>query len=200
MLNRARSSLGWLRGAAWIAIGFRCSTAQAQAIAEEGANTSTNVASSRDWALELNPLEVGLGRASFNLEVALAAHHALMLTLDAQPNTGDIGAGVWGELGYRFYSGAGGLQGFFIGPSIGAGTFTYFTDEVAGQQGARSINVALDCGYQFALRSGVMLGFGLGAQYQGVQHDHDVRNDPTNEVELESGVLPRVLFSIGYGG
>ncbi|HEY3253781.1 MAG TPA: hypothetical protein VGJ91_07530 [Polyangiaceae bacterium] len=132
--------------------------------------------------------------------MALTAHDALMLTSLVQASSADIGPGVWGELGYRAYSGDGGLQGFFIGPSVGAGAFTYFSDQAAGGQEARSFNIAADCGYQFAWRSGLMLGFGLGAQYQHVWHDYPVRNDPINQFELESTVLPRVLFSVGYGG
>jgi hypothetical protein len=162
--------------------------------------SSARAASSRNWAIELNPLQLALARASINLEVALTAHDALMLTSLVQASSADIGPGVWGELGYRAYSGDGGLQGFFIGPSVGAGAFTYFSDQAAGGQEARSFNIAADCGYQFAWRSGLMLGFGLGAQYQHVWHDYPVRNDPINQFELESTVLPRVLFSVGYGG
>jgi len=157
-------------------------------------NASSAPAASRRWAIELNPLELAVARASINFEVALTPRDALMLTTLVQPSSADIGAGVWGELGYRVYSGDGGLQGFFIGPSVGAGAFTYFTDQSAGAQNAHSFNVAADCGYQFAWRSGLMLGFGLGAQYQHVWHDYPVRNDPINQFELESGVLPRCYF------
>ena len=175
--------------------------ARAQATDRMNANApSAPAVSFRKWAIELNPLELAVARASVNFEVALTAHDALMLTSRVQPSTADIGAGVWGELGYRVYSGDGGLQGFFIGPSVGAGAFSYFTDQSTGEQDARSFNVAADCGYQFAWRSGLVLGFGLGAQYQHVWHDYPVRNDPINQFELESTVLPRVLFSVGYGG
>jgi hypothetical protein len=184
----------------FLGTGIVCGASLARAQATGEGDASTKAPSPRTWAIELNPLELELARASINLELAPATHHALMLTFDAQPSTADIGAGVWGELGYRFYAGDGGLQGLFVGPAIGGGMFTYFTDEVTGEQSARSVNAAFDCGYQFALRSGVTLGFGLGVQYQHVWHDHDVRNDPVNEVELVSGVLPRLLFSVGYGG
>jgi hypothetical protein len=161
--------------------------------------SSARAVSSRDWAIELNPLELAIARASINFEVALTAHDALMLTSLVEPRSAGTGAGVWGELGYRLYSGDGGLQGFFIGPSVGAGVYTYFTDQSAGEQDARSFDVAADCGYQFAWRSGLMLGFGLGVQYQHVWRDYPLANDPINQFVLESGVLPRVLLSVGYG-
>lgn len=162
-------------------------------------NDSRTGAPSRRWALELNPLELTFARASVNFEASLAKHDCLLLTVIAQPETGDIGAGAWGELGYRFYAGEGGLEGFFAGPSVGLGALGYFTDTVRTAQVAKSIDVAFDVGYQFAFRSGVMLGLGLGLQYQHVWHDYSVRNDPINEFELESSALPRLLFSIGYG-
>ncbi|HEY1537026.1 MAG TPA: DUF3575 domain-containing protein [Polyangiaceae bacterium] len=155
--------------------------------------------SKRHAAVELNPMALNLAHLSINIEVALAGHHALVLAPILQLGGSDVGSGFLGELGYRFYSSDEGLQGFFMGPSLGAGTFTYYTDQVSGAQRASSISVAFDFGYQFALRSGVMLGFGAGVQYQRVHHDYDVRNDPVNGLVLDSGVLPRILFSVGYG-
>lgn len=193
--RRART---WVQFSLCILIVSSSAAARAQATDRLNAKKSSAL-SSRNWAIELNPLELVLARASINFEVALTAHDAIILTSVAQPRSADIGAGVWGELGYRVYSGEGGLQGFFIGPSVGAGVFTYFTDQATDEQDARSFNVAADCGYQFAWRSGPMLGFGLGAQYQHVWHNYPVRNDPINQFELESAVLPRVLFSVGYG-
>jgi len=193
--RRART---WVQFSLCILIVSSSAAARAQATDRLNAKKSSAL-SSRNWAIELNPLELVIARANIHFEVALTAHDAIILTSVAQPRSADIGAGVWGELGYRVYSGEGGLQGFFIGPSVGAGVFTYFTDQATDDQDARSPNVAADCGYQFAWRSVPMLGFGLGAQYQHVWHNYPVRNDPINQFELESAVLPRVLFSVGYG-
>jgi hypothetical protein len=157
------------------------------------------VGPSHHWALEYNPLELMVGRVSANLEVGLGAHQALMLSpMILPPNTGDVGGGFWSELGYRFYSEDDGLSGFFVGPSVIGGTFSYFTDEHSGRQRGSAIGVALDGGYQFVFRSGFVLGFGVGAQCQQVTRSYEIRNDPLNEIIVETGVLPRILFSLGY--
>lgn len=146
MLGRARRT-SRPRGRTWVQLSLCIlivsSNAAARAQATDRVNAKTSSAlSSRNWAIELSPLELLRARASINFEVALAAHDAIILTSVAQPRSADIGAGVWAELGYRVYAGDGGLQGFFIDPSLGAGIFTYFTDQAAGEQDARSFNIA----------------------------------------------------------
>jgi len=151
------------------------------------------------WAVEYNPLELMVGRISANIEVALGAHHALVLSpMVLPPSTGDVSGGFWSELGYRFYASDDGLSGFFAGPSVLAGSFSYFTDQHSGSQRGSAIGAAFDGGYQFVFRSGFVLGFGVGAQYQQVKRSYEIRNDPLNEIIVETGLLPRILFSLGY--
>jgi Protein of unknown function (DUF3575) len=155
--------------------------------------------SAHAWALEYNPLALTLGRISANLEVAPTTHQALILSpMMLPPNSGDVAGGFWTELGYRLYSGSEGLSGFFVGPSLILGKFSYHTDALTGTQQGSSIGGAVDFGYQFVLRSGFVIGFGVGAQYQRVKRSFEVRNDAVNEIIVETGTLPRLLFSIGY--
>ena len=193
--NRSgRRSLGW----AALGIGL-CSSATAYAEPLERADSQNAIAAApRHWAVEVNPLAALLLRASANVELSPSAHHALILSPIAQLDTGDIGSGIWGELAYRYYSDTGGLEGFFLGPALILGSFSYSTDARPDRQHGSAVGAAIDAGYQFVFRSGMVLGLGLGAQYQHVEKSFDVRNDPINEGTIETGFLPRLLLTIGY--
>jgi hypothetical protein len=180
-----------------VAIGL-CSSATGAAEPAAEATAESAAATPRHWAVEWNPLAAALFRASANLELSPSTHHAFTLSPIVQLDTGDIGTGIWGELGYRYYSGAGGLEGFFVGPSLVLGSFNYATDARPDKQHGSAAGIAIDAGYQFAFRSGLVLGLGLGAQYQQIKKSFAVRNDPVNEATIETGVLPRILFTVGY--
>ncbi len=75
-------------------------------------------------ALTLNPLSLILTRIGLNVEYLPAAHHGIMLNPYGQfISAGDNANGTkytnWGaELGYHFYTGSKGANGFFVGPSL----------------------------------------------------------------------------------
>ena len=68
------------------------------------------------------------------------------------------------ELGYRYYSGQGGLRGFFAGPSLIISSFT-----ATAQNGSKTpyldYGLAGDIGYEALVVDRVSLSLGLGLQY-----------------------------------
>ncbi len=79
-------------------------------------------------AITLNPLSLILTRIGVNVEYLPARHHAIIVN----PYFQSIGTGegvtetkytnFGGELGYRFYTGNRGANGFFVGPFVTAMT------------------------------------------------------------------------------
>ena len=157
-------------------------------------------------ALELNPLGVAIGRYSIQGEYMLARHHAVTLSpfftsTSIKANDKEIGSlsGFGGELGYRFYTGSRGANGFFVGPSV---LFAkYSSDSVVGNksQGFTAMGGALDLGGQFIIGPGVVVGFGGGLQY--TKNSEDLNTNGLNlasAVIAGGGVRPRALLAVGY--
>jgi hypothetical protein len=156
-------------------------------------------------AITLNPLTLLLGRYGANVELLPAKHHALVanpyfgmanVTLnDVKTSYSMYG----GELGYHFYSGSRGANGFYVGPS-----FIYMRTReheecgspgcsVAADMDFSTYGMAVDLGGQWVADSGFTIGGGGGLMY--------LRSDATrngNGVARFEGVLPRLLFTIGY--
>jgi hypothetical protein len=162
--------------------------------------------------LELNPLGFAIGRYSLNVEYMLARHHALILTpfFDSTPvkvNDVDLGSltGFGGELGYRFYTGDRGMNGFFIGPSVLFASWSQsLPDGVPANtpkpDGFTAIGGALDLGGQAVIGPGVIVGAGFGLQY--TKNSIDIKTDGLNIASAAiagGGVRPRFLLSVGYG-
>lgn len=163
-------------------------------------------------SLELNPLGFAIGRYSIQGEYMLARHHAVTLNpfyahapVTVTVNGKDIDAGslngFGGELGYRFYTGSKGANGFFVGPSVLFGS--YSQSGGVGTQASdsfTSIGGAVDVGGQFIIGPGVVLGFGGGLQYTKTSQD----NVDTSNLNLASaiiaggGIRPRALLAVGY--
>jgi hypothetical protein len=170
----------------------------------------------RRWlSVEWNPLPLfTLSKASLNVAFAPAEHHALTLSpfyswaqtepvylLDAQGNptvrlphqTFD---GFGAELGYRYYSGAGGLRGFFAGPSLITAHF------VAGAENGEQVpfwdfGIAVDAGWQMLIADHLLLSAGAGVQYLFQDRTIPPQSFPAR-LYANGGVLPRVLLSIGW--
>ena len=136
----------------------------------------------------------------------LARHHAVTLSpfftsTSIKANDKEIGSlsGFGGELGYRFYTGSKGANGFFVGPSV---LFAkYSSDSVVGNksQGFTAMGGALDLGGQFIIGPGVVIGFGGGLQY--TKNSEDLNTDGLNlasAVIAGGGVRPRALLAVGY--
>ena len=164
-------------------------------------------------SLELNPLGFAIGRYSIQGEYMLARHHAVTLnpfyahapvTVTVGGKDVDAGSlnGFGGELGYRFYTGSKGANGFFVGPSVLFASYSQSGGVGAGTASSdsfTSVGGALDVGGQFIIGPGVVLGFGGGLQYTKTSQDIDTANlNLASAVIAGGGVRPRVLLAVGY--
>jgi hypothetical protein len=162
----------------------------------------------RVLSVEWNPVALVIARISANIEIAPADHHALVLSPFyfypvTSSFTNDSGAivdrqkfeGFGGEIGYRYYTGRGGLRGFYAGPSVfalfprltaGNGTHTSFSD----------VGAALDIGYQALIVNAWVVSVGGGAQYTWTSASIPRQQMPATVV-ANRGVQPRVDFSVG---
>jgi len=184
--------------------------------AEQPAPKDDDADSVKHIALELNPLGFAIGRYSVQGEYLLARHHAITLTpffahasVKSTVNGVDIDGGsltgFGGELGYRFYTGNKGANGFFIGPSVlfasySASAPTGATAAAAsGDSSFTSLGGAVDLGGQLLIGPGVVLGLGAGLQYTTTSQDIDTSNLNLASAALAGhGVRPRFLLAVGY--
>ena len=165
-------------------------------------------------AIAWNPLALlTIGKLSADVVVAPFAHHALVLSpfyastttvpiavFDDRGNGTQLAAqrfrGYGGELGYRYYSGDGGLRGLFVGPSLIVGAF----EATAGDGDKTSfldVGLAADIGYQALVADRVALGIGAGAQYVMTTESLPEQQLPSR-LYANSGLRPRLLFSLGW--
>ncbi len=164
-------------------------------------------------SLELNPLGLAIGRYSVQGEYMLARHHAVTLnpfyahapvTVTVNGQSADAGSlnGFGGELGYRFYTGSKGANGFFVGPSFLFGAYSQsggIGPASTASSSFTSIGGALDVGGQFIIGPGVVLGFGGGLQYTSSGRDGDTSNlNLASAVIAGGGIRPRALLAVGY--
>jgi len=162
-------------------------------------------------SLELNPLGLAIGRYSIQGEYMLARHHAVTLnpfyahapvtiTVNGQDVDGGSLNGFGGELGYRFYTGSKGANGFFVGPSVLFGSYSQSGGVgTASSDSFTSIGGAVDVGGQFIIGPGVVLGFGGGLQYTKTSQDIDTANlNLASAIIAGGGVRPRALLAVGY--
>jgi hypothetical protein len=130
----------------------------------------------RRLAITLNPLALPWGRVSGNVELLLAAHHAIV----ASPNalfadvsrggllalalgfTQSASSGAGGEVGYHYWwYGHDGLRGPFFGPSLLLGVTSAAT--VGDPSRAQAYwGAAIDVGEQAILSGGFTIGGGAG--------------------------------------
>jgi hypothetical protein len=157
-------------------------------------------------SLELNPLGLAVGRYSIQGEYMLARHHAVTLnpfftSTSIKVNDVEVGSltGFGGELGYRFYTGSKGANGFFAGPSV---LFASYSSSAVGGGSSQSFTAlggAVDIGGQFIIGPGVVLGFGGGLQYTKNSEELNTANlNLASAVIAGGGVRPRALLAVGY--
>jgi hypothetical protein len=106
--------------------------------------------------------------------------------------------GFGGELGYRFYTGEKGANGFYVGPSL---LVARYSTSVGGQSGESfsSIGAAVDAGGQWVIGPGVVVGFGFGLQYTSVSGDANTSGLPLSAAVIAgNGIRPRTLLTVGY--
>ena len=146
----------------------------------------------KQFAFTFNPLNLIIGRYGFNFEYQPVPHHGLIATLHYDYLRRDAGDneclaectetlnGGGGELGYRFYSGKQGFNGFFAGVSLlvsehklryadmataGPRLGTLFASEDLTFTG---VGGAFEIGWQWQLDH-VTLGGSVGLQYMKTQ-------------------------------
>jgi hypothetical protein len=173
----------------------------------------------RRIALEIQPLPIitDLGKWTADVVLAPLDHHAVVATAfytatatapivlqgaDGSPMTRlpeQIFHGAGFELGYRYYAGSGGVRGWFVGPSLiavsmferqgqyGDGSHTHYLD----------LGLAMDAGYHVLVADRVSLGFAVGVQGLVTSKDVPDQQFPA-KIYANSGIAPRLLFSIGW--
>jgi hypothetical protein len=169
------------------------------------------------FAITLNPLAALIGRYSIQGDYLFAPHHALVVnpfftyapikvTVQGKEIDGGSLLGFGAEVGYRFYSGGRGAEGFFIGPSV-IGAF-YSQSAPTGVNGAAaatsdsfgSFGGAVDIGVQQMFGPGILVGGGFGLQY--TKTTKDIATDNLNlasAIIAGGGLRPRLLATIGFG-
>jgi len=161
------------------------------------------------FTIMANPLGLLIGRYSLQLEYQPVLHHAITLTpfythapvkvtIDGHEIDGGSLNGGGAELGYRFYTGKKGPNGFFVGPSF---LFGSYTQSFEGQKGDSftSMGGAVDFGGQAVIGSGFVIGGGFGIQWTKTSKDINTENlNLASAIIAGGGTRPRFLFSVGY--
>lgn len=162
----------------------------------------------RQFAILANPLALSIGRYSVQVEYLPALHHAIVLnpvythapfkpTINGQEVDAGSLNGIGGELGYKFYTGNKGPNGFFVGPSF---LFASYSSSLSGtaDKSFTSVGAALDVGGQ-AVLGGFTIGGGFGLQVTKTSEDFNTEDfNFAASVIAGGGWRPRALFTIGY--
>ncbi|HET7543651.1 MAG TPA: hypothetical protein VFK05_27450 [Polyangiaceae bacterium] len=161
------------------------------------------------FTLLFNPIGLFVGRYSIQAEYQPVLHHAITLnpfydhtsvkvtTNGVEEDIGSVSGGG-AELGYRYYTGRKGPNGFFVGPSF---LFAAYTQTQTGvpDLSFTSFGAAVDVGGQAVIGSGFVIGGGFGMQW--TKNSKDINTDNynfTSALIAGDGVRPRFLFSLGY--
>ncbi len=159
-------------------------------------------------AIQGNPLGAVIGRYSADLEYLLAPHHALHLTpvgYFALPGVADQYFGYGAEIGYRWYSGVDGPEGFFLGGSVLVGSFTYVHTaqpglplDVSDDTTFAQVGGAIDAGYQLVFLGNFAVGAGVGLSYTvDTESPTFEAGSRLDSLLYGAGLRPRLLLSIG---
>lgn len=165
----------------------------------------------KQFAITLNPIGMFIGRYSITAEYLPVVHHGISLTpfynhtpvKVTDPSNGqelDAGSlnGGGAELGYKYYTGNKGPNGFYVGPSFLFGSYSASQSGFANDS-FTSIGGAVDFGGQAVVGPGIVVGGGFGIQW--TKTSHDINTDQLNFASAliaGGGTRPRALFSIGY--
>ncbi|HEY2404779.1 MAG TPA: hypothetical protein VGI10_02205 [Polyangiaceae bacterium] len=167
----------------------------------------------RHVAITGYPLSLIIGRYSVQGEYLPVMHHAITLnpfytSVDGGTlNGASLGkfSGFGSELGYRFYTGKKGPNGFFVGPSFlfasykqSGGLAGLFCTTPSCSTSFTSYGFALDVGGQ-AVLGGFVVGGGAG--FQSTKNSKNIATDGLNFASAiigGGGFRPRVLLTFGY--
>jgi hypothetical protein len=185
----------------------------ARADAEDQLKTQLRLAESatdrpgpaRQFAVELNPVSLAIGRLSATVEWAARTHDVFLLSPFAMDASGSIDAGLahthirasgaGAEVGYRYYTGTRGMNGLFFGPSLVWGV--YDASLPLQRHTFSNAGVALDAGVQILLFDMLTVGAGVGAQYTFATYG--IEGMPfAIAANATGGLKPRLLASVGY--
>jgi hypothetical protein len=163
--------------------------------------------------LTANPLSLLIGRVGVNVEYLPVPHHAIVAnpfywsasdtTSIGDTSIKDTYSSFGGELGYHFYTGSKGANGFYAGPSLILMTTSTSTDAKIGSSTVSTSNSvfayggAFDIGGQHVFDGGFTIGGGAGVMALN-SATSSTSNGTSSSTFKVSGVLPRVLFTIGY--
>ena len=162
----------------------------------------------KQMSFTFNPLNLFIGRYGFNFEYQPIVHHGLIITPHYDSASIDtIGykdsfSGFAGEIGYRFYTGEKGFNGFFVSPQLLVGAYKSHwegKDIFAGTShdtNFTSLGYAIDIGGQGQI-GGFVIGGGFGMQYTHVNKDLGDLSG-TAAIIAGGGWRPRFLFNIGF--
>lgn len=170
------------------------------------------------FSIELNPLAAVAGRYGLNVEYVPFVHHAIIgsafyqtfptyalkpfMPTPIDPNAGASGK-AGGEIGYRYYSGRRGANGFFAGASAVVMPLAAprLTQEQKGELTSfYAYGGAIDIGIQGITDSGFTIGAGIGGMYLAYDVPKSAKT-PTGAEPFKVSdphVLPRVLFAAGW--
>jgi hypothetical protein len=124
----------------------------------------------------------------------------------ALPGVADQITGFGGEIGYRWYSGAHGPHGVFVGGSFVAAELEYQHTstatpplDVTNDTQFVELGGAIDAGYQAILLGNLAVGAGVGAQYtvDTIKPQFEFANHPWHDLAYGWGLRPRALLSVG---
>ncbi len=165
----------------------------------------------KHMAVSFYPLSLFIGRYSAQFEYLPVQNHAISLnpfytSLDGgSVNGASLGkfSGFGAELGYRFYTGSKGPNGFFVAPSFLFASYKQSGFICTGASTScstsfTSYGAALDIGGQ-AVIGGFVIGGGGGLQ--STKNSKSIATDGLNfasAIIAGGGLRPRALLTIGY--
>ena len=160
----------------------------------------------RSKQIAINPLALVAGRISLDLAWLPVVHNAIVISPHFQSTSNDVTigdgnvqqqkfSGFGGEIGYRYYTGDRGMDGFFVGPSFIAGAYNASLPQ--DSTAFTKIGFAVDAGAQTFIGSNVTVGAGLGLQYTKVSKDFGSQGLESATI-ASGGLQPRFLASAGY--
>lgn len=161
-------------------------------------------------AITVNPLSLILMRIGANVEYMFVKHHGVSLNPYFQSISAEASAGsttskstyttFGAELGYRFYTGSRGANGFFLGPAVflqhtsGEATASAAGSSASANSSMTVYGGILDIGGQHVTKGGFTIGAGVGVMYLVAS---GTPGATSSTVKFE-GVLPRFLLTAGY--
>jgi hypothetical protein len=170
----------------------------------------------KKYVIIVNPLATAIDRYSIQGEYLPALHHAITLNPfythasvkeTVNGTEFDFGSlsGFGAELGYKYYTGKKGPNGFFVSPSFLFASYSQSGGVVAGtgtsspSDSFTSFGGAIDIGGQGVIGPGIVIGGGFGLQWTKNSKSIDTDNlNLASAIIAGGGTRPRFLFTLGY--